>query len=52
MTEEMTKEEWELLCDGCGRCCLNKLEDEDTESAIFNGLRQLENGQKSNRHVH
>jgi uncharacterized protein len=28
--EELSSKEWEQLCDGCGRCCLKKIQDEET----------------------
>src|SRR5699024_4850702 len=36
--DEMTEEEWEALCDGCGQCCLNKLIDDETEEIYYTNV--------------
>lgn len=33
--EEMTRAEWEALCDGCGKCCMSKLIDDDTDEIYY-----------------
>ncbi|MGB0895173.1 MAG: YcgN family cysteine cluster protein [Parashewanella sp.] len=32
---EMTTDEWESLCDGCGKCCLNKIIDDETDELFY-----------------
>jgi uncharacterized cysteine cluster protein YcgN (CxxCxxCC family) len=36
--DDMTDSEWESLCDGCARCCLNKLEEEGTDRTFYTNV--------------
>ena len=36
--EQMSPVEWESICDGCGKCCLQKLQDDETEEVFYTNL--------------
>ena len=36
--QELSAKEWESLCDGCGRCCVQKLQDDESEEIHYTNL--------------
>lgn len=37
--EQLDEQQWEALCDGCAKCCLHKLEDEDSGEIFYTRIR-------------
>lgn len=37
--EDLSREQWEALCDSCAKCCLHKLEDEDSGEIFYTKVR-------------
>ena len=35
---ELSSSEWEQLCDGCGKCCMAKLQDEETSKVYYTNV--------------
>lgn len=35
---EMSTQEWESICDGCAKCCLTQLQDEESEQLVFTNV--------------
>lgn len=36
--KDMNKQQWESLCDGCARCCLQKLQDDETDEVFYTNI--------------